>query len=274
MKRLVYIWVLFFFCVACERDLMSYAGGEAIYFAVQRGHEWGSERNWPYLPYSLAEFGTILQDTLTVEIKVMIIGEEKDYPRPFKVVVNPDSTTAKEGVHYQALDDEYILKANSSYAYVPITVYRQPEMQTDTVMLGVKLVANEHFSLTFDEFDKMEKFTTGDVVYESFDATMHKILMTDIMVEPKMWSKFEFGKFSPQKLNLMCQKLGYTYEDFQDGRKVTYLQQLVISRRFSAILNQAYNDKEPILENNGTLMWVKGCVYDQDTYPEGNKQEV
>ena len=38
MKRLIYIWILFFSCVACERDLMSYKGEEAIYFAVQDGH--------------------------------------------------------------------------------------------------------------------------------------------------------------------------------------------------------------------------------------------
>lgn len=271
MKRWIYISVMFFICVACERDLMSYEGEESIYFAVQRGHEWGSEKDWPYLPNSLAEFGTILQDTLTLQIKVMITGAEKDYPRPFKVVVNPDSTTAVEGVHYQALADEYVLGANSSYAYVPVVVYRQPEMQTDTVTLGLKLVANDYFTLVFDEFDKMDQFTTGDVVYESFDATMHKILMTDIMVQPAMWSKWEFGTFSPKKLNLMCQELGYTYEDFQNDRKVTYLQQMVISRKFSPILNQAYYDGNPILEDNGQLMWVKGCVYEQGTYPEGNK---
>ena len=39
--------------------------------------------------------------------------------------------------------------------------YRQPEMKNDTVTLGLKLVANDHFSLTFKEFDKMEGFTSG-----------------------------------------------------------------------------------------------------------------
>lgn len=29
------------------------------------------------MPYSLAEFGSILEDTLVVKIKVMITGEEK-----------------------------------------------------------------------------------------------------------------------------------------------------------------------------------------------------
>lgn len=271
MKRLIYIWVLFLFCVACERDLMSYKGEEAIYFAVQRGNSWGSEGDWPYMPYSMAEFGSILEDTLTVRIKVMITGEEKDYPRPFKVVVNPDSTTAIEGVHYQVLADEYVLEANCSYAYVPVLLYRQPEMQTDTVTLGLKLVANDYFSLTFDEFNKMDKFTNGNVVYEQFNATMHKVCMTDIMPQPKQWSIWEFGTFTPKKLNLICQKLGYTYADFQDDKKITYLQQMVISRKFSEILNQAYYDGEPILEDNGQLMWVSGCVYEQGSYPEKNK---
>lgn len=271
MKRLIYIWILFFSCVACERDLMSYKGEEAIYFAVQDGHSWGSEKDWPYMPYSLAEFGNILEDTLTVKIKVMITGEEKDYPRPFKVVVNQDSTTAREGVHYRALADEYVVEANSSYAYIPVLLYRQPEMKTDTVTLGLKLVANDYFSLTFDEFDKMDKFTNGSVVYDSFDATMHKICMTDIMPKPKQWSAFEFGTFTPKKLNLICQYFGYTYDDFQNDKKITYLQQTVISRKFSEVLNKAYHDGSPILEDNGQLMWVKGCVYGQGSYPEGNK---
>ena len=35
MRKLLYIWILLPLCIACERDLMSYEGEEAIYFAVQ-----------------------------------------------------------------------------------------------------------------------------------------------------------------------------------------------------------------------------------------------
>ena len=268
MKKLMYIWVLFLFCVACERNLMPYKGEEAIYFAVQNGNSWGSEKDWPYMPYSLAEFGSILEDTLTIRIKVMITGEEKDYPRPFKVVVNPDSTTAREGIDFHMLADEYVVGANSSYAYIPVLLYRQPEMKTDTVTLGLKLEANGYFSLTFDEFNKMDKFTNGNVVYDSFDATMHNILITDIMPKPVQWSDGEFGTFTQKKLNLICQEFGYTDADFQDAKKITYLQQMVIARKFSEILNKAYNNGDPILEDDGQLMWVNGCVYEKGTYPK------
>jgi hypothetical protein len=198
-------------------------------------------------------------------------GPEKDYPRPFRVVVNPDSTTAREGIDYRALVDEYTVEANRSYAYIPVLFYRQPEMKNDTVTLGLKLVANDHFSLTFKEFDKMEGFTSGSVVFEQFDATMHKILVTDIMPKPSQWSDWEFGTFTPEKLNRICLELGYTYADFQNPQKITMVEQMVISRKFSEILNKAYYDKKPILENDGRLMWVSGCVYANGAYPETNE---
>ena len=50
MRKLLYIWILLPLCIACERDLMSYEGEEAIYFAVQSGHSYASEKDWPYMP--------------------------------------------------------------------------------------------------------------------------------------------------------------------------------------------------------------------------------
>lgn len=121
MKKILYtLTVLLLLCVACERDLMSYEGEESIYFAVQYGNSWGSENDWPYMPYSYAEFGRILEDTMVMKIKVMITGPQKDYPRPFKVVVNVDSTTAREGIDYEPLEEEYVIEANSTYTYIPV----------------------------------------------------------------------------------------------------------------------------------------------------------
>lgn len=268
MKKLIYIWGLLFLCVSCERDLMSYEGEEAVYFAVQYGESWGTEKDWPYMPYTTAEFGRILEDTMVVRIKVAVTGPEKDYPRPFKIVVNPDSTTAREGIDYRMLADEYIVESNSSFAYVPVLLYRQPEMKTDTVTLGLKLVPNDFFAVTFKRFDKMDGFTNGKVVIDSFDATLHSIFIVDVMPQPSQWSKWEFGTFTETKLNRMCKELGYTYADFEDKMVITYLQQAVISRQFSKILNEAYHKKEPILEDNGQLMWVNGCEWEEGTYPD------
>lgn len=85
------------------------------------------------------------------------------------------------------------------------------------------------------------------------------------------WSDWEFGTFTPEKLNRICLELGYTYADFQNPQKITMVEQMVISRKFSEILNKAYYDKKPILENDGRLMWVSGCVYANGAYPETNE---
>ena len=56
--------------------------------------------------------------------------------------------------------------------------------------------------------------------------------------------------------------------DIISAKKITYLQQMVIARKFSEILNKAYNNGDPILEDDGQLMWVNGCVYEKGTYPK------
>lgn len=45
MKRILYyIWILPLMLSGCEKDLMDYEGLEGVYFAVQWGDSWGSEK--------------------------------------------------------------------------------------------------------------------------------------------------------------------------------------------------------------------------------------
>ena len=49
---------------------------------------------------------------------------------------------------------------------------------------------------------------------------------------------------------------------------MNYVEQDTVARKFAEILNKAYENGEPILENNGQMMWVSGCVYANGTYPD------
>ena len=274
MKKIGLYIIVLFFCGACERDLMSYEGQEAIYFAVQYGNSWGTENDWPYMPYTTVEFVNIVGDTTEVNIKVMITGQEKDYPRPFKVIVNQDSTTAREGIDYEALQDEYVVEANNSVAYIPVTLYRQPEMKDETITLGLKLVANDYFSLTFQNFEQLEGHTNGDVVYDSLNATMHTIWINDLLTQPTNWlgstdasgKEFNvFGVFTEKKFNLICEEFNLTYADFMDSNIMNYTYQMLIGRKMAKLLNEAYHSGNPYLEEDGRLMWVDGCDY--TSYP-------
>ena len=201
-------------------------------------------------------------------------GQEKDYPRPFKVIVNQDSTTAREGIDYEALQDEYVVEANNSVAYIPVTLYRQPEMKDETITLGLKLVANDYFSLTFQNFEQLEGHTNGDVVYDSLNATMHTIRINDLLTQPTNWlgstdasgKEFNvFGVFTEKKFNLICKEFNLTYADFMDSNIMNYTYQMLIGRKMAKLLNEAYHSGNPYLEEDGRLMWVDGCDY--TSYP-------
>ena len=101
MKRILYyIWILPLMLSGCEKDLMDYEGLEGVYFAVQWGDSWGSEKTWPYQPYTNVNFISLPGDTATLSVKVMATGPVKTYDRIFLVEVNPDSTDLTENVDY------------------------------------------------------------------------------------------------------------------------------------------------------------------------------
>jgi len=258
-------WLL----LGCERELMDYQGKPGVYFAVQHGFAGGNETVWPYQPKSDVEFFKILEDETTVNIKVMATGSTSTEDRPFKVEINPDSTNATEGVHYQALTGNYSMPAGKAFTYVPVTVKRTPDMQTKDITIGLRLVPNEHFELAFPEWHAVEDLYYGNVV-ETFDASLHTLVVNDVMTRPSQWSGQAndsgleaglFGEFSRKKLELMCQLRDVTYEDFCDADVMITLLKYEIRNTVARYLTAAYEAGNPILEDDGRLMWVGTCAW-------------
>ena len=113
MKKLL-VYILLFQLVAfmsCKKEIMSYEGREGVYFAVQHGLKSLSINFWPYQPYSPVDFVSIGKDVVDFPIKIMITGPVKDYDRTFRVEVNPDSTTAIAGQHYEPVQGEFKIPA-------------------------------------------------------------------------------------------------------------------------------------------------------------------
>ena len=171
----------------CEKDLMDYEGLEGVYFAVQWGDSWGSEKTWPYQPYTNVNFISLPGDTATLSVKVMATGPVKTYDRIFLVEVNPDSTDLTENVGYLPLTREGVIKAGESAAEVEVRLIRTDILQEKEQRLGLRLVANEYFSLAFPEWDALIGSHRTGPVYEHFDASLHTLRIADFMVEPKVW---------------------------------------------------------------------------------------
>lgn len=273
MKRipilLVCSFVLSWLLQACERELMDYQGKPGVYFAVQHGFAGGNETIWPFQPKSNIEFFKILEDEITVNVKVMATGSVSDQDRPFRVEINPDSTNATVGVHYEALSGNYVIPAGQAYGYVPVTVRRTPDMQEKDIMIGLRLIANEYFELAFPEWHAVEDLYYGDVV-ETFDASLHTLVVNDVMTKPSQWSGQAtdsgeeaglFGEFSRKKLELMCKLCDVTYEDFCDSNIMITLLKYEIRNTVARYLIKSLDDGHPVLEDDGRLMWVGTCPW-------------
>jgi len=139
--------------------------------------------------------------------------------------------------------------------------------------LGLRLVANEYFSLAFPEWDALIGSHRTGPVYEHFDASLHTLRIADFMVEPKVWvgtavspynggyESGNWGAFSRKKLELICERFNLTYNDFMSTETMPSALQMLIYKSMSTYLIQCYNDKKPVLEEDGRLMWFSGCPW-------------
>ena len=250
---------------SCEKEIMNYEGVEGIYFAVQHGDSWGSERTWPYQPYTAIEFIKIPQNELTVNIKVMITGPTKDYDRPFRIEINPDSTTASVGVDFAPLPTEVVIPAHSISTLVPIKLTRTSDLKKKQKTIGLRLVANEYFQLSFPHWQALPSNTSGNVV-RSFDASLHSIRVNDFMVKPAVWpgsvqqpgnrESGQWGDFSQKKIDLMCELMDLTYTDFSSTETMPSILTGLIASTCAQYLVEQFDMGTPILEDDGRLMFI------------------
>jgi len=278
MKKDKYIIIIFSLILlltaqSCEKDIMSYQGKPGVYFAVQHGSAAGNENTWPYQPNTKVEFFRILEDRTTVNIKVMATGPVADYDRSFMVKINPDSTNATQGVHYEPLSGNYYIPAGEAYTTIPVTIMRTADMQERDVVIGLQLVPGEYFELAFPEWDAVDDLLDGNIV-DSFDASLHSIVINDVMTQPVRWVGAQnndgsesgyWGVFSRKKLELFCEYFNLTYDDFNSEEKMPSVFRKQIYITMSAVLKEAFNNGNPILEEDGRLMWVNTCPW--KSYP-------
>ena len=261
------------FMQGCEREMMDFQGKPGIYFAVQHSGSLGSggdESVWPFQPKSNVEFFKSLEDEITVNVKVMATGPVSNIDRPFKVEINPDSTNAVVGTHYEALTENFAIPAGKAYTYIHITVKRTADMQEKDIKIGLKLIPNEHFELAFPEFHAVEDLYYGDIV-DTFDASLHTLVINDMMTKPSEWygnaSATDgkegglFGEFSRKKIELICELCNLTYADFCDPNIMISLLRYEIRNTVSRYLTQQLEAGSPILEDDGRLMWVMSCSW-------------
>lgn len=105
----------------CKKsELTLYNSPASIYFDLSSGQRDSLLYTFAYTPEKAS-------DTLYLPVKLEGIRADKD--REFILKTDPDSTTAVEGKHYQALEPSYTIPAGAGILYVPIILYN-----TDTLL--------------------------------------------------------------------------------------------------------------------------------------------
>jgi len=265
-KILVYILLfqLFIIFSGCKKEIMGYEGKEGIYFAVQSGLSIYSAASWPYQPSTNVEFVRIGKSETDVSIKVSITGPVKDYDRSFQVEVNKDSTTAILGQHYDAIKGEWVIKAGATSTNILVHLKRTADLQQTARTLGLRLIATKDFELSFPEWDAIPSLNGGPVV-KKFNASLHSLKINDIMVQPAVWigsiqpvnkESGVFGAFTRKKMEFMIANLGVTYADFSSTETMPTARALLIANDATAILKARFDAKNPVLEDDGRLMFI------------------
>lgn len=249
---------------SCKKEIMGYQGKEGVYFSVRFGTTALLAPSWPYVPYSSVDFVRIAKDVVEFPVSVTITGPVKDYDRVFSLEVNPDSTTAILGKHYEALQRDWIVPAKASTINVKVKLKRTADLQTSPVTLGLKLVATKDFELAFPEWDAIPGLESG-VVVKKFNAGMHTLRINDIMVQPAVWpgslqpgnrESGLFGVFTRRKMEFLIQNLGLKYEDFASTDTMPMARSILVASDASLILIERLNAKNPVLEEDGRLMFI------------------
>lgn len=267
MKKIIlYITVAIITTISlsCEKDIMGYEGEEGVYFAVRHGDGHRAETSWPYQPYSDVDFIRINQDETEVNVKVSITGPVKEYDRVFYLEVNPDSTTAILGQHYQAISREWTVLAGTTETDVKVRLLRAADLEEMPRTLGLRLLPTADFTLSFPEWDAIPSLD-GGATTEEFDASLHTLRINDVMVQPAEWSgsiqdgnreSGLFGVFSRRKMEFMTEYLGVTYEDFATPESMPLARMMLLSNDGAAVLVRLFNENTPVLEEDGRLMWM------------------
>lgn len=265
MKKLIVYTLLFQLLVfmGCKKEMMSYEGREGVYFAVRHGQ--GTLTNlFPYQPFSSVDFVTIDKDFVDFPLKVTITGPVKDYDRTFGLMVNPDSTTAVEGKHYEKVQSEWKVPAGAVSVDIFVRVKRTPDIAVTPVNLGLTLVATKDFELSFPEFDAIPSYNAG-IVVPKFNAGLHTLKVNDIMVQPAVWpgsiqagnrESGVFGQFTRRKMQFLIDNLGLKYTDFASPATMPQARYLLVGSDATIILKKRFDEKKPVLEEDGRLMFI------------------
>jgi hypothetical protein len=175
---------------ACEKtEEQLYASPDGVYFDFNDPLK-DNQRTDSVL-YSFALFPG--KSTDTVWLPVRITGMRRSEARTFRVVAVDSATTAEAGKHYEPLEKEYVMPADSGAVKVPIILLASdPSLLSTTVRLKLRLAPTEDFAVPNPAYDSA------------------KVIFSNRLEKPVWWDVWasELGAYSRVKYELFIRATG------------------------------------------------------------------
>ncbi|WP_443939483.1 DUF4843 domain-containing protein [Pedobacter sp. MW01-1-1] len=146
----------------------------------------------------------IKTDNDTVWLNIQLLGNAIAQNTSFKLVIDPQYSTAIESKHYQKLKDNYVLPAGKFSVLVPIILYKtDPDLTAKSVRMGIKIISSDDL----------------DAGYQN-KLNAH-IIFTNQLVKPSYWDSYlsiYYGTYSRVKHTKAIQVQQF---DFPDTKPTT-----------------------------------------------------
>ena len=198
MKKICYIMVgLLIGLAACqENDKTGFDNDGTVYFQV-------NQNSWKDMSDSIVySFAGKDGDTQTVNLHVNLLGNTVDYERHVRLAVNAEKTTAQEGLHYAALEKEYILPAGAFSLNIPVVLYNKDlRLEKEAFQLALDLQPSEDLGLGLTA------------------RTAVRIIVSNVLTRPYYWDEYMdyvFGTYSRVKHEHIIHEIGMDFPPTED----------------------------------------------------------
>ncbi len=232
MKKYIYILSIFtaLFYSCSENDRLEFPDEQsAIYF--QLSEEYGKE-NLDSLSYSFA-FNDKVADTVSLQVKIM--GNTMPYDRFFKIELIDSLTTAMQEKHYEVLESQYRVPADSIYGQVPVVIYNtDPLLKDSTFRMTFRMLASEDYSLGSEE------------------RLLAKLLFTNQLIEPSTWDflQYFFGPYNRTKHKVFNQLFD---TDFPEDINEIY-EGYGLWETYGVLTSKYFSDNYPVYDEDGEIV--------------------
>lgn len=233
MKKIYFIFLLLLALGSCKDNAdYPFSGKDAVYFQLEKNSSYWS-RTLDSLVYSFAGKG-VDEDTLWV--RVNLEGKTSTEPRPVVVVVDEEKTTAKAGLHYEALKVVYELPRDSVYVNIPVIIYNQdPALENEQVVIALKLKPSEALDLGITE------------------RLSCRLLVSNKLGKPTYWEstiQYDFGTYSRRKHELCMIELK---RDFPvEGSE--YSEQRTMWQIYGTYMSDYFRENYPVKDENEVVI--------------------